>query len=286
MVLIFIFVNLLPKITTDIGEFIRRAGDMAKNAQDIVIRLESSMSLQLGLDRIVVDIMSSENIETVGQKVISSIRDGGIILLKFFLALILSYIFIIERKQISVFLQRIQGGNFSFFYDEGSIMAEKVGKWFGLIFRAQGIIAFVNTVLTTIGLFTIGLVFQGTPFPYIVTIALIVFIFGFVPVFGTFISSIPIIIIGYGLGGWPVVIACMGMVLIVHTIEAYYLNPKIVSAYVHFPVFVTFVILLLAEHFFWLIGLLIGIPVVSIIMDLIEDIDVYIDDVKNRLKHG
>jgi predicted PurR-regulated permease PerM len=80
-----------------------------------------------------------------------------------------------------------------------------------------------------------------------------VFIFGFVPVFGTFISSIPIIIIGYGLGGWGVMIACIIMVLIVHTVEAYYLNPKIVSAYVHFPVFITFVILLLAEHFFGLI---------------------------------
>lgn len=112
-----------------------------------------------------------------------------------------------------------------------------------------------------------------------------VFILGFIPVFGVFLGSIPIIIIGYGLGGWPIVIACTLMVLIVHATEAYYLNPKIVSAYVHFPVFITFIVLLLSEHAFGLIGLLIGVPVASILIDLTEDIDGYINDVKKRL-HG
>jgi predicted PurR-regulated permease PerM len=72
------------------------------------------------------------------------------------------------------------------------------------------------------------------------------------------------------------------MISVVHAVEAYYLNPKIVSAYVHFPVFITFGILLLAEHFFGLIGLLIGIPVVTIVIDIARDIDHYINDVKNR----
>ncbi len=47
------------------------------------------------------------------------------------------------------------------------------------------------------------------------------------------------------------------MIALVHAIEAYYLNPKIVSSYVHFPVFVTFLILLVSEHIAGLLGLLI-----------------------------
>lgn len=43
------------------------------------------------------------------------------------------------------------------------------------------------------------------------------------------------------------------MIAIVHAVEAYYLNPKIVSSYVHFPVFITFIILLISEHLFGLI---------------------------------
>jgi predicted PurR-regulated permease PerM len=56
------------------------------------------------------------------------------------------------------------------------------------------------------------------------------------------------------------------MIAIVHIVEAYYLNPKIVSSYVHFPVFITFVILLVSEHTFGLMGLLIGVPLFSIIL--------------------
>lgn len=285
MVLVFIFVSILPKISLEIGEFIKKTGDISRSATELVTRIESTMNLRLWLDRIVLDYINSTNIEAIWQKIISYIRDGWLILVKFFIALILSYIFILERKPIDIFLQRIRRWNFAFFYEEGSVIANRVGKWFGIIFRAQWIIALVNTILTTIGLIIIGIVYQGTAFPYIVTIALLVFIFWFVPVFGTFISSIPIIIIGYGLGSWPITIACITMVIIVHAVEAYYLNPKIVSAYVHFPVFITFLILLLAEHFFGLIWLLIGIPVVSILIDFIEDIDHYIDDIKNRL-HG
>lgn len=286
MLMIFVFANIIPKVSTEIWEFIKRAGDITKNTQSIVARLENTMNLNLGLDKIVADILNTENIEKFWQTIISYIRDGGIILMKFLIALILSYIFILERTEIERFLKRIQWGNFSFFYEEWAIIAEKFWKGFWLIFRAQGMIALVNTVLTTIWLTLIGVIWTGWAFPYMITLALIVFVFGFVPVFGTFISSAPIIIIGYGLWGWPIVVAIIAMIAIVHAVEAYYLNPKIVSSYVHFPVFVTFVILILAEHFFGLIGLLIGIPVTIMLIDLTHDIDKYIDDVKKRLQNG
>ena len=286
MILVFIFANIVPKISEEIGEFVRRTGDLTKSATSMVMRVESTIWVQLWLDQIVTDYINAANIEAIGQKIITYIRDGWIILTKFLMALILSYIFILERAAVENFLKKIQWGNFRFFYDEWAIIANKFWKGFWLIFRAQGMIAIVNTVLTTIWLTLIGIIGHGTGFPYIVTIALLVFIFGFVPVFGTFISSVPIIIIGYGLGGWPVVIACLIMIAVVHAVEAYYLNPKIVSSYVHFPVFITFVILLLAEHFFWLIWLLIGIPVVSILLDITGDINTYIDDVKKRLQNG
>lgn len=202
--------------------------------------------------------------------------------MKFLLGLILSYIFIIERKKIEVFLRRMRDGNFAFFYDEYAIIASKVGNGFGIIFRAQSIIALVNSILTTLGLIVISVMTGSGTFPYIVTLALIVFIFGFIPVFGTIISGIPIIIIAYGYGGVSAVIGVLIMLSIVHAVEAYYLNPKIVSSYVHFPVFITFIILTISEHYFGLIGLLVGIPLFSILIGLIEDMDKYIDTVKKE----
>ena len=74
------------------------------------------------------------------------------------------------------------------------------------------------------------------------------------------------------------------MIALVHVVEAYYLNPKIVSSYVHFPTFITLIILLISEHIFGLIGLLIGIPLFSIILSLIEDLDAYVDTIKQKMK--
>jgi predicted PurR-regulated permease PerM len=203
--------------------------------------------------------------------------------MKFLIALILSYMFIIERSRIDRFLMQTRKGNFRFLYDEWAIIAKKLAHGFGPIFRAQSIIAFVNAILTTIGLIIMSIIHGGGSFPFIFTLALIVFIAGFIPVFGTFLSGIPILILGYGYGGIPIIFAIIAMIAVVHAVEAYYLNPKIVSSYVHFPIFVTFVILLIAEHFFGLIGLLIGVPLFSILIGLVEDLDHYTDQIKKKI---
>jgi predicted PurR-regulated permease PerM len=75
----------------------------------------------------------------------------------------------------------------------------------------------------------------------------------------------------------------MLMIAIVHAVEAYYLNPKIVSSYLHFPVFITFIILIVSEHLFGLIGLLIGVPLFSIIIGLVEDLDHYASRIKKQI---
>lgn len=66
------------------------------------------------------------------------------------------------------------------------------------------------------------------------------------------------------------------MIAFVHAVEAYYLNPKIVSSYMEFPVFITFLILLVSEHFMGFIGLLIGVPLFYILLDLGKDFNAYV----------
>jgi predicted PurR-regulated permease PerM len=287
-ILVFIFVNILPQIGGEIQNFLREAPSIATQWQDFITRIETATNLNLGLNDMVWEFVSSDNLESVGQKAISYVTNAGIIFTKFLIALILSYLFIIDRKRIEKFLAQVKNGNFRFLYDEWAIIAGKVGNGFGLIFRAQSIIALVNAILTTAGLLVISFLHWGSAFPFIFTLSLIVFIFGFIPVFGTFLSGIPIIILGYGYGattgdGLTIVFACMLMIALVHAIEAYYLNPKIVSSYMHFPVFITFVILLVSEHAFWLIGLLAWVPLFSIIVGLVEDLDQYISDIKIQL---
>ena len=257
---------------------------MAKQAQEFISSIEASIGVNMGLTETVSGMINPKNIESIGQFALTHITNGGIILMKFLIGLVLSYIFIIERSKIAEFLNRMKHGNFSFFYDEYAIIAKRIGSGFGLIFKAQSIIALTNAILTSLGLILISILHGGTSFPYIITLSLIVFIFGFIPVFGTIISGIPIIIIAYGYGQLSSVLAVLIMISVVHMVEAYYLNPKIVSSYVHFPVFITFLILIISEHLFGLIGLLIGVPLFSIMLGLIEDLDHYIDTIRKELK--
>lgn len=282
-ILVFIFVNIIPQIGGEIDRFIDDAGNIARQGEDFIAKVETATNLNLWLKEMVWEFVSSENLKSLWQKAFSYVTNAGIIFTKFLLALLLSYLFLIERVRIEKFLAQIRNGNFQFLYDEWAIIARKVWTGFGLIFKAQSIIALVNAVLTSIGLILIS-IFNGGAFPFIITLSLIVFICGFIPVFGTFLSWVPILILGYGYWGIPVVIALITMIAIVHAVEAYYLNPKIVSSYVHFPVFITFVILLISEHAFGLLWLLIGVPLFSILIWLVEDFDVYISTIRAELK--
>lgn len=177
----------------------------------------------------------------------------------------------------------MRDGNFAFIYHEYAAIFGKLSRAFGLIFRAQSVIALVNTFLTVLGMVAIAYIFTAANFPYLLTLALIIFILGFIPVIGTFISSVPIFLIAFGFGGVSAAVAIAILIIVIHMIEAYYLNPKIVSAYTDFPVFITFLILLASEHFFGLIGFLIGIPVFLIAIDLLRDIDRFITQLRLRL---
>jgi predicted PurR-regulated permease PerM len=289
-IVVFIFVNILPQIGWEINKFLKDAPKIATQGQDFLKRIEEWTSMELWLDSLIGDMVSSDNLESIWQKAISYITNAGIIFTKFLIALILSYLFIIDRKPIERFLGQVKNGNFRFLYYEWSVMAKKMGNGFGLIFKAQSIIAMVNAILTTVWLLIISFIHGGAAFPFIFTLSLIVFICGFIPVFGTFLSGIPILILAYGYGspsgdGIAIVLSCVLMIAIVHAVEAYYLNPKIVSSYLHFPIFITFIILIISEHLFGLMGLLIGVPLFSIIIGLIEDLDKYLDEVKKKVRN-
>jgi len=47
------------------------------------------------------------------------------------------------------------------------------------------------------------------------------------------------------------------LISFIHAVEAYYLNPKIVSSYIKLPLSLTFLVLILSEHFMGFAGLVI-----------------------------
>ncbi|MEE9436023.1 MAG: AI-2E family transporter, partial [Candidatus Adiutricales bacterium] len=110
------------------------------------------------------------------------------------------------------------------------------------------------TTLTTIGLYILDI-------HPIVVMASIVFFAGLVPVVGTFISSAPICLLAFNSGGINLVFLAMIMIILVHTLETYVLNTRIVSAVLKINPVLVLIILYMGHTLFGLWGVLLGVPV-------------------------
>lgn len=84
------------------------------------------------------------------------------------------------------------------------------------------------------------------------------------------ISLIPLLIIGYNIGGLTTVTYVLAIIAILHFIEGYFLNPKLMSTKMNLPMFYTFIVLLFSEHYIGVWGLLLGIPIFVFMLDILE----------------
>ncbi|WP_278342584.1 AI-2E family transporter, partial [Parageobacillus thermoglucosidasius] len=95
------------------------------------------------------------------------------------------------------------------------------------------------------------------------------FFLGLIPVAGVIISLFPLCFIAYSIGGIMKVVYILIMIAVIHALEAYVLNPKLMSSKTNLPVFYTFIVLIFSEHFFGVWGLILGIPVFVFILDVL-----------------
>ena len=142
-------------------------------------------------------------------------------------------------------------------------LAENLSGTFGKVIEAQFIIAIVNTVLTVIALWIMD-------FPQLFGLGIMIFFLGLIPVAGVIISLIPLSLIAYTIGGFIQVLYILIIIAIIHAIEAYILNPKLMSSKTDLPIFYTFIVLIFSEHFFGVWGLIIGIPIFVFLLDVLE----------------
>ena len=180
------------------------------------------------------------------------------------MSLILSFFYTIELKQMREFSSLfVKSGYLKWLFEDIRYFGKKFTNTFGVVLEAQFFIAICNTALTMIGLAIMKM-------PQIVALGLMVFILSLVPVAGVIISLIPLSIVGYSVGGIRYVIYIFVMIMIIHAIEAYVLNPKFMASKTELPIFYTFLVLLVAEHFWGTWGLIVGVPIFTFLLDVLN----------------
>lgn len=131
------------------------------------------------------------------------------------------------------------------------------------VVRGQLTVCLLNGTLTFIGLLVLQI-----PFPFaLAALATVLYI---IPIFGTIISTAPVVVLALAGGGISKAILALALILLIHGLEAYVLNPKIVgdASRIH-PVLIVLA-LVIGEHWFGLAGALLAFPAASLVASIFK----------------
>ena len=190
----------------------------------------------------------------VGAFVNSSIA----IFFQFLLSIILSFLILWDLPSLRRGIQALATGRTAEIYEEIAPGMTAFGVMLGRAFEAQTGIAVTNAMLTSIGFLILGI-------PSMALLATIVFFCSYIPVVGVMLSTLPAALFAFKAGGIPLVLSLVVMVLIVHAIEAYALNPLIYGRHMKMHPVAILTILLVGEHLLGIWGLLLGVPMAAFV---------------------
>ena len=176
--------------------------------------------------------------------------------IQFLLSIILSFLILWDLPSLKAAILSLARGRTAEIYDEIAPSLSAFGVMLGRAFEAQTGIAVVNAILTSIGFMILGI-------PSIALLATIVFFCSYIPVVGVMLSTLPAALFAFKTGGIVLVAWLVVMVLIVHAIEAYALNPIIYGRHMKMHPVAILIILLVGEHLFGIWGLVLGVPIAA-----------------------
>jgi predicted PurR-regulated permease PerM len=191
---------------------------------------------------------------SLGRKVIGGVARG--IFLLFMTLMVAGYI-MGTRENIIGFFRSLLPARSRVSFDR---LLWRADRGLSGVVRGQLLICCVNGVLSAVGYWMFEL-------KYWPILAIVSAVMSIIPIFGSILSSVPVVMIGLTQDFWTA-LWVLAWIICIHQIEANLLNPKIigVAAKIH-PVLVVLA-LIVGEHFFGLWGALLGVPVLSLLQSI------------------
>ena len=177
----------------------------------------------------------------------------------FMLSLLFSFLIILDLPRLTKTISDLRTTKLRFIYNEVSESIKNFCNTMGKALEAQFFIAICNTVFTFICLLILGIQSKGA------FLSVIVFVCSFIPIVGVFVSSIPICLFALQRSGFNAALLAMGLIVLIHIIEAYILNPRIYGARLKLNPIIVLIVITICGKLFHMWGFVLGIPVFSYI---------------------
>ena len=240
-----IFIKQVPQTLDKIHRYLDRMALEQPNIAPVIIRIRDSVSLEgmAGIDR-----------DTALNFFLASFNQVTHYFSYLLLSTFFSFLILMDFQDLKTRTMALRDTRLREVYEETADSVVQFALVVGAAFQAQILIACVNTALTAIGLWGLGI-------HPIALLCFIVFFCGLIPVLGVFISSVPIMLLAFNTGGFPLMGGALVMIIVVHMVEAYVLNPKVFSEVFKINPVLTLMILYIGHRLFGLWGVLLGVPI-------------------------
>ncbi len=240
-----VFFSQIPKGLENIDHFLEIQANHQPMFAPVIVALQKIIMLEN---------IPGMNSEQFVRFAVSSINQITIHISFFLLGTLFSFLILLDYPRLRAQAMALRQTRLRHFYRHTAGGIIQCALFVGEAFKAQAMISCANTILTACGMWALGI----HPISLLSTI---VFIAGLIPVLGMFLSTIPIMLIAFNIGGLDLALLALVMVIFVHFFETYVLNPRIFSAVFKISPVLTLFILYIAHTFFGLWGMILGVPV-------------------------
>lgn len=145
-----------------------------------------------------------------------------------------------------------------------SMWVSKGHQIFAKFFAGMALNSLIVGVLTTIMLFIFRI-------PFAVLIGFIVAVTNIIPIFGPFIGAIPSAVMIFFISPTKALIFTV-IIIIIQQIDANIITPKILGDKIGIPSVWVLISILIFGYFFGIVGLLLGVPITALLMDILREV--------------
>jgi predicted PurR-regulated permease PerM len=176
--------------------------------------------------------------------------------LVFIIIAIVCAVSIFFNSRIDLFREshKVRNNLYSVYTDELTARFSDFYQSFATVIGAQMTISAINTVLTAIFVFTVGL-------PYAPVVIGLTFLCGLFPIVGNILSNTVIVFVGFLVSGKLAFIALI-FLIVIHKLE-YFLNSKIIGSRIRNPIWLTLIGLIIGEKLMGVPGMILSAVVLN-----------------------
>lgn len=258
-VVLLLAATIVPRLGSESTAFLKRLPDTLEKLRDHLdqwawIVPDMAAPIAKVRDYLSLEALVGVKAETLFSVLMTTFNQITASISTFLLGTLFSFLIMLDFPHLRSKVIQLRCSRLHSIYDVTARSVVRFAIVVGMGFRAQILIAAVNTVLTAVGMLALGI-------EPIALLSTVVFFCGLIPVLGTFISSAPIVVVAINTTGPGHALWAIGMILVVHTIETYVLNPRIMAAMFKISPVVTLMILYVGHKLFGLWGMVLGVPI-------------------------